>query len=377
MNSRERVLTTLSHAEPDLVPIDLGGTENSTITQIAYLNLRDYLGLAEEPQPEVINRMMDAVFPQEDVLRRFGVDFRPIRPSPTWQPEIREMPDDSFYDDLGIRWKKAAFYYDMVEHPLRHCSLEEVIRVRYPDPYDPRRVAGLREQAKQLSGDTNYAIVLADIVWGPFELGCALRGYEQFCMDLLQDIRLAETLLDKNLELALGFWDAYLTEAGEYIQVVGLGDDLAMQTGPIISPSIYRKLIKPRHKQLIDMIHTKTNAKIFMHCCGSVYDLLPDLIETGVEILNPVQVSAAKMDLRRLKREFGDQLTFWGGGVDTQQVLPFGSLAEISAHVQRAFDILAPGGGFVFSAVHNIQADIAPERILTVYETALECRKYR
>jgi uroporphyrinogen decarboxylase len=238
-------------------------------------------------------------------------------------------------------------------------------------------VAGLREKAKQLAGETEFAIILADIVWGPFELGCALRGYEQFCMDLLQDIRLAETLLDKNLELALGFWDAYLTEAGEYIQVVGLGDDLAMQTGPIISPNTYRKLIKPRHKQLIDMIHTKTNAKIFMHCCGSVYDLLPDLIETGVEILNPVQVSAAKMDLTRLKRDFGDQLTFWGGGVDTQRVLPFGSLAEIGEHIQRAFDILAPGGGFVFAPVHNIQADIAPERIVAVYETALKCQKYR
>ncbi len=321
--------------------------------------------------------MMDAVFPQEDLLLRLGVDFRPIRSSPAWQPEIREMPDDSFYDELGIRWKKAAYYYDMVEHPLQRRSLEEIIRFRYPDPYAPGRVAGLHEQAKRLSEDTDYAIVLADIVWGPFELGCALRGYEQFCMDLLQDVRLAETLLDKNLELSLGFWDASLTQVGEYIQIVGLGDDLAMQTGPIISPKTYCKLIKPRHKQLIDMIHTKTKAKIFMHCCGSVYDLLPDLIETGVEILNPVQVSAAKMDLARLKHDFGDQLSFWGGGVDTQQVLPYASLPEIRDHVRRAFDILAPGGGFVFAPVHNIQADIAPERVMAVYETALECRRYR
>jgi uroporphyrinogen decarboxylase len=376
MNSRQRVLTALSHAEPDQVPVDLGGTENSTIARIAYLNLRDYLGLPVEAKPYVINRMMDAVFPQEDLLRRFGVDFRPVRPSPAWQPEQPELPDDSFYDELSIRWKKAAYYYDMVEHPLRHCSLEEITRFRYPDPYAPGRVAGLREQAKKLVEETEFAIVLADIVWGPFELGCALRGYEQFCMDLLQDVRLAETLLDKNLELALGFWDAYLSEVGEYIQIVGLGDDLAMQTGPIISPNTYRKLIKPLHKQLIDLIHTKTRAKIFMHCCGSVYDLLPDLIETGVEILNPVQVSAAKMDLRRLKHDFGDQLTFWGGGVDTQQVLPYASLPEIREHVRRAFDILAPGGGFVFAPVHNLQADITPERIQAVYETALECRKY-
>ncbi len=290
MNSRQRVLTALSHVEPDQVPVDLGGTENSTIARIAYLKLRDHLGLPAEPQPYVINRMMDAVFPQEDLLSRFGVDFRPIRPSPAWQPELRELPDDSFFDELGIRWKKAAYYYDMVEHPLQHASLDEIIHFRYPDPYAPGRLAGLREQAKRLVEETEFAIVLADIVWGPFELGCALRGYEQFCVDLLQDVRLAETVLDKNLELALGFWDAYLSEVGKYIQIVGLGDDLAMQTGPIISPNTYRKLIKPRHKQLIELIHTKTDAKIFMHCCGSVYDLLPDLIETGVEILNPVQV---------------------------------------------------------------------------------------
>lgn len=376
MNSRQRVLTALSHVEPDQVPIDLGGTENSTIARLAYLKLRDHLGLPGELQPYVINRMMDAVFPQEDLLRRFGVDFRPVRPSDSWQAETREMPDDSFYDELGIRWKKAAYYYDMVEHPLQHCSLEDIISFRYPDPYAAGRVAGLREQARKLHDSTDFAIVMADIVWGPFELGCALRGYEQFCVDLVQDVRLAETLLDKNLELALGFWDAYLNEAGEYIQVVGLGDDLAMQTGPIISPKTYRKLIKPRHKQLIDMIHTKTSARIFMHCCGSVYDLLPDLIETGVEILNPVQVSAAKMDLALLKREFGDQITFWGGGVDTQQVLPYARLAEIREHVRRAFDILAPGGGFVFAPVHNIQADIAPERVLAVYEAALENRIY-
>jgi uroporphyrinogen decarboxylase len=376
MNSRQRVLTALSHAEPDQVPVDLGGTENSTIARIAYLNLRDHLGLPVETKPYVINRMMDAVFPQEDLLRLFGVDFRPIRPSPAWQPELRELPDNSFYDELGIRWKKAAYYYDMVEHPLRHASLAEIIQFCYPDPYAPGRVAGLRQQAEQLARETSFAIVLADIVWGPFELACALRGYEQFCMDLLQDVRLAETLLDKNLELALGFWDAYLSEVGENIQIVGLGDDLAMQTGPIISPSLYRKLIKPRHKQLIDLIHTKTDARIFMHCCGSVYDLLPDLIETGVEILNPVQVSAAKMDLACLKRDFGDQLTFWGGGVDTQQVLPYASLPEIRDHVRHAFDILAPGGGFVFAPVHNLQADIAPERIMAVYETALEYRKY-
>ena len=371
MNSRQRVLMALNHQEPDRPPVDLGATENTTITRIAYQNLRLHLGLGEDPEPFVINRPMDAVFPAEDLLRRFAVDFRPLRPSSDWAPEVRQMPDDSFYDELGVRWKKAAYYYDMVEHPLEGADFAEIARFRWPDPAVPGRLAGLRAQAKDLYEHGEHAIVLADLFWGPFELGCALRGYEQFCMDLLLDVKLAEYLLDKNLDAALGFYDAFLSEVGEYIQVVGIGDDLCMQTGPIMSPATYRKMIKPRHKELVDLIRSKTDAKVFMHCCGSVYGLLPDLIEVGVEIISPVQLSAAGMDPARLKREFGQELTFWGGGVDTQRVLPFGTLAEIRDQVKRMIDIFAPGGGFVFNPVHNIQADISPERILAVYETAL------
>ena len=376
MNSRERVLAALDHREPDMVPIDLGGTENTTITRIAYLNLRQHLGMPAEPDPFIINRQMDAVFPQEDLLQRFEVDFRPVKPSLDWQPDIREMPDDSFYDEMAILWKKAAYYYDMVEHPFENFTVADIDRFNWPDPYAPARIAGLGEQAKALYEGSQAAIVLADIVWGPFELGCALRGYEQFLVDLLQNERFASRLLERNLELAIGFWDAYLGEVGEYIQIVGLGDDLGIQTGPMISPALYRKFIKPLHRQLIDFIRIKTKAKIFLHSCGSVYDLIPDLIEAGVDILSPVQFSSAKMDLGRLKREFGNQLTFWGGGVNTQRVLPFGSLQEIRDEVSRNFEIMASDGGFIFVPVHNIQADISPERILAVYETALEKRKY-
>jgi uroporphyrinogen decarboxylase len=207
-------------------------------------------------------------------------------------------------------------------------------------------------------------------------LGCALRGYEQFLVDLASDPVLAETLLDKNLELAIQFWDAYLSEVGEYVQVAAQGDDLGMQTGSIISPRMYRKYIKPRHTQLFNFIRSKTKAKIFLHSCGSVYNLIPDLIEAGVEILSPVQFTAANMDLARLKKDFGKDLTFWGGGVDTQQVLPHASLQEIRKSVSRSIDIMAPGGGFVFVPVHNIQADITPERIEAVYQTAIQKRHY-
>ena len=211
----------------------------------------------------------------------------------------------------------------------------------------------------------------------PFEMGCALRGYEQFCCDLYTDEAFAEALLDKCLELAMRFWDAYLAEIGPYIQVAAGGDDVGMQTTTIISPEMYRKFIKPRHKKLYDFIKTRTKAKIFLHSCGSVYDLIPDFIEEGVDILSPVQFTAGKMDLVNLKRDFGKDITFWGAGIDTQHVLPEGSLQEIKDQVNRVFDIMAPGGGFVFVPVHNIQANIQPERIVTVYDTAREKRIYR
>ena len=276
MNSRQRVIRALNHQEPDMVPIDMGSTENTTVTRIAYVNLRAYLGMAEDPQPYIINRMMDAVYPADDLLRHYQVDFKPVRPSPAYRANIREMPDDSFYDEMDIRWKKAGHYYDMVENPMRRLSLEEALRARMPDPKAAGRVEGLREQARWLSESTDSAVVVGHIMWGPFELSCALRGYDQFLMDLALDTRYAEAMLDRNLELAIGFWDAYLTQVGDLVQVCAQGDDLGMQTSTIISPEMYRRFIKPRHKQLFGFIRSKTNARIFLHSCGSVYDLIPD-----------------------------------------------------------------------------------------------------
>lgn len=376
MKPRERVFKALNHEEPDLVPIDLGSTENTSIARIAYLNLRKDLALPADPDPYVINRMMDSVFPQDDLLELLQVDFRPVRPSSTWKSPTREMPDHSFYDELGIRWRKAGYYYDMVEHPMHGYTLAQIVDAPMPDPFSTGRMEGVRDFARRLADQTDYAVVGGHICWGPFELGCALRGYEQFLVDLGSDSVLAETVLDKNLELAINFWDSFLAEVGDCLQVAAQGDDLGMQTGPVISPKMYRQYVKPRHKQLFDFIHSRTNAKVFLHSCGSVYSLIPDLIEIGVDILSPVQISAAHMDLPTLKKEFGKDLTFWGGGVDTQKVLPHASLEEIRDSVRRNIDILAPGGGFVFVPVHNIQADISPERIMAVYDTALQHRGY-
>jgi len=375
MNSRERVLKTLNHEEPDMVPVDMGSTENTTLCRLAYINLREYLGMAPDSKPYVINRMMDSVFPEEDFLEKYEIDFRAVRPSTAYQPKIEELPD-GFIDEYKIRWKKASYYYDMVEHPLAEKTLDDFEDAIYADPYIEERKIGLREQAKDLYENTEYCITVGHIAMGPFEMSGNMRSYEKFLMDMYIDPNYANALLDQNLKNTIGFWDVYLEEVGEFVQVVCQGDDLGTQIGPWISPKMYREWIKPRHKELFDFIRSKTNAKIFLHSCGSVYDLIPDLIDIGVEALNPVQVTAAKMDLKTLKEDFGKDICFWGGGIDTQEILPNASLEVLKDHVKETIDIMAPGGGFIWVPVHNIQSDIPPEKIDAAYQTVLDNRKY-
>jgi uroporphyrinogen decarboxylase len=374
MNSRERALATINHKEPDRVPIDLGATIVTAPTRIAYQNLREYLGMEPDPRPRISHRQMDTVYPSEDFYRRFGVDFRPVTMKGPWAFEPREMPDDSFYDEFNLRWKKASYYYDVVERPLVDATIDDLDTAAWPDPYDPGRVEGLREEARDLYENTDYAIVADIMCLGPFEGACFLRGYENFCVDLYYDTEFAEALLDKITDTAIALWDHFLNSVGDYIHVAAQGDDVGMQHSTYISPEMYRKFVKPRQKRLFDFIHSKTDAKVFYHSCGSVYDVIPDFIEIGVDILNPIQRSAAKMDITVLKKEFGQDLCFWGGGIDVQQVLPFASPEEIEQDIKHTMEIMAPGGGYVFVPSHNVQADVSPERFHAAYESALKYR---
>jgi uroporphyrinogen decarboxylase len=207
---------------------------------------------------------------------------------------------------------------------------------------------------------------------GAFETAGWLRGLEQFYMDLALDPGLACAIVDRLLEIKLGFLERALAQIGDVLDVVGEGDDLGGQHAPLISPDMYRKLVKPRHRQLFQFIHEHSRAKIMLHSCGSIRPLIPDLIEIGVDILNPVQVSAADMDSADLKREFGRELAFWGGGVETQHVLPFGTPQEVRDDVRRRLDDLMPGGGYVFNPVHNIQAGVPACNIMAMWEAYRE-----
>jgi uroporphyrinogen decarboxylase len=377
MNSRERITCTLNHQEPDLVPIDLGSTIVTTITRIAYNNLRDYLKMPPDASPNISHRQMDTVYPMEDMLQLYQVDARAVHLKGPWQFKPRELPDDSFFDELDLHWKKASYYYDVIERPWAKVeTIADLDKVTWPDPYDPGRVEGVHDEAKKLYQGTDYAIVADIMCLGPFEGAGFLRGYDNFAIDLIANPKLAQAILDKITDMAIGLWDVFLAAVGEYVQVVAQGDDLGTQRGLFTSPAMYRKFVKPCHKRLYDFIHSKTKAKVFMHSCGSVWDAIPDLIEVGVDILNPVQRSAAKMDISKLKHDFGKDLSFWGGGIDVQQVLPVASVQEIEDDVKRTLDIMAPGGGYVFVPAHNIQPDVTPERIHALYGAAMKYRKY-
>ncbi len=381
MSHRERVLAALNHKEPDRVPIDLGSTWVSTIVESTHESLKEYLGL-EGGATESAMFVLQTVRVDERIQKMFDTDIRPVVPGApvNWERKIEEKGGyDYFEDDWGIGWRmprKGGFYYDMVKHPLAGADLQEIKSYRGPDISDPGRIAGLAERTRQMHEETDYAIFPEIGGPGMFEGSWFLRGMEQFMVDMINDPESAAALMDKLLEISAGFYGLYLDEIGDYIDIVPMGDDLGGQRGPLMNPDMYRKLIKPRQKELISFVKSKTKAKVFFHICGDATPFLDDLIEIGVDIINPVQVTAANMDTKKLKERWGDRLVFWGGGCDTQRILPFGTEDEVADEVRRRIDDLAPGGGFIFNQVHDIQANTPPGNIVVMLKTALEYGRY-
>ena len=383
MLARERVLMALNHEEPDRVPIDLGSTPVSGICRNAYADLLAKIGLAGR-EIEIIDVLQQLAGVDEDVLEALGVDFRGIASHPPAGYRL-EIVDEGDYEALRDEWgaklrrpKLAGHYFDRVEYPIHESTLDALERYPWPDPDDPSRYAGLREQAQAMRSSTPYALV------GCCDLGVDIlarpqwiRGYGESMLDRAANPDFAEAFLDRLTDIAVRAWGHLLAEVGEYLDVVAMFDDIGMQDRPLISPAMYRRLVKPRHARIIAAVKARTNAKVFFHTDGAVLDLIPDLIEIGVDILNPVQVSAKGMDdTAALKRRFGRELTFWGGACDSQHILPFGTLQEIRAETRRRIADLAPGGGYVFAPIHNLQDDVSGEKALMLYRTALEQGRY-
>ena len=383
MNARERVLLALNHREPDRVPFDMGGTVVTGINRKPYAALVQALGLPprDTPLTDIIQQIVRV---DDDVLDRLGVDVKNISPrsSATYQIDVQDGGDHTyFYDEFKIGWrmpKDGGFYYDMFSHPLAgQQSLEAIDAFTWPDPLDPARFAGLKAAAEHVKNVEQRAVVVGSISAGIMEIFAWTRGFKDSFLDYAGNEKLAAKIMDKVLEIQIAYWDKMFSTIGDNVDVAATADDFAGQECMLISPRTYRKLCKPRHKELFDFIHSHSSAKVFFHSCGSIRAVIPDLIEIGCDILNPVQVSATGMDSAELKREYGRDLTFWGGGVDTQRVLGEGTPQEVREEVKRRVTDLMPGGGFVFNTVHNIQPNVPAENILAMWETLREYGVYQ
>ncbi len=393
MNHRERVTAAIRHQPVDRLPVDLGGMRSTGIMAIAYQQLKQRLGITSG-DTYVFDTGQQLAYVEAPIRERFGLDVvildlglingwrdytlpngTPAKISADFLTEPDGEGGEFAITSTGQRTghrPAASFYFDnIVKPPLANAQTPADLDRYKWGVFRDEDLARLRVEAKRLYEETDYAI-LGSFGGAFLEGGQGLRGWDQFMMDIAGDRAFTEALLDRMLENALRNVELYLDAVGDYIQIIQMGGDMGTQNGPQIRPKTYYELFQPREKALWGRIHQiKPDVAVFLHCCGGIYDLIPGIIDAGCDILNPVQISARGMDPNRLKQEFGSQICFWGGGCDTQLVLPFGSPQEVYEHTRRNLEIFAPGSGFVFSQVHNIQAGVPVENILAMFQ-ALE-----
>jgi uroporphyrinogen decarboxylase len=313
----------------------------------------------------------------EEAMVRLGSDGRPLIPRAAPCPLRKDNSPDEFIDEWGVTWRRepGVLYYEIANSPLRNLTVTDLDSYPWPDLADPRWFEGFAEEARELHENSPYAVV-ARSGFSPHEVIYVARGLDTWLTDLVTDPEFAHALMRKVTDLMLAGVARYLEEVGPYIDVLVIGDDLGTDTSLMMSPQTYRKMIKPYHAELMAAIKKRTKAKIFFHSDGNVYRLLGDLVDIGIDILNPVQVSAGDMgDTARLKREFGKHLSFCGA-IDTQYVLPHGTREDVRAEVRRRIRDLAPGGGYIVASVHCIQPDVSPENVLAMCDEVAVSGRY-
>ncbi|MFH1940885.1 MAG: uroporphyrinogen decarboxylase family protein [bacterium] len=403
MNSRERVLTALNHEEPDRVPVDFSGHRSSGICAMLYPKLRAYLGLPPKPV-RVYDPIQQLAVVDEDVLDLFGVDTVELGRGfaledaywtewmlpdgtpclmPVWALPEREEGRWVLRSKTGrviAHMPDGALFFEQTFYPF--FEREDLARI--PEAMDesmwcavaspPGPIVGgegggerLVYGAKKLRASTDRAII--GLFGGNLlEMGQFFYRNDQFLMLLASEPKRVHDFLDAIVDFHLTNLERYLRLVGDSIDIIAFGDDLGMQTGPQISPAMYREFFKPRHKTMWDRAKQLADVKVMLHCCGGVRELVPDLIEAGLDAINPIQISCRGMDARSLKAEFGKDIVFWGGGCDTQHILPEGTPETVRAHVREQVEILSPGGGFVFQQVHNILPNVPPENVAAMFE---------
>lgn len=385
MTSEERVFSTIDHSEPDKLAVESGASIITGIHVKAYENYLEYLGKTK-PSYDVMFERNQCVIPHDDIAELFHTDVRGVYPSSmrpgTWDRKRWTEGDQEYaIDEWNTKWRKevgVGLYFDIVENPLREEEIgaKEVEEFPWPDMTQDSIFVGMRERAERLHDTYQCAIFVENPLVTIFDASCRLRGHDLFYMDFLLRPAVAEALMDGMLRLQLEYFERALKELEGLPVIVRTSDDLGTQNSLTVSPDTYHTMIKPRHKQLFDGIRKMAaqKVKIFFHCDGAIKPLIPDFIELGIDCLNPVQDTCVDMDLAELKKEFGADITFWGAGVDTQGTLKDGSPQDVADDVKRRIETLAPGGGFVFASIHNVQPDVPVENIEALWKTVGEYR---
>lgn len=411
MNSRERVLAAIAHKQPDQVPVDLGSTPSSGISAIAYSNLLKSIGRTDLPV-QIYDVVQQLAQPDMSIIDRFGVDVLDIgrafnTEEKDWHETILANGDKAFYpihfnpvkqadgsyhcyDEDGKRLlalmpQGATFFdqsyfpyingfpenYDTLDEEMGRVLWSRYVHSPWDHTQDPDFWKTLREKTLQLRASTDKALM---IVCGCnlFEWGTFLRRMDNFLMDLLCEPDQVARILDQLLERHLATLAKVCDSVGDVVDIIRFGDDLGMTSGPFMDVNTYRSLFKPRHKQLCDYVKTHSQMHTFIHSCGSISSLMPDLIEAGIEIFNPVQTNARQMEPEFLKKEFGQDCTFWGGGVETVGTLNNGTPEQVREQILERLEIMSAGGGFVFNTVHNILPDVPPQNILAMFDAVKE-----
>ena len=371
MTSKERVLCAVNHKPVDRIPLDLGGTACSMVDK-AYFKVKDFLGIEGEIEP--YRKGSNVCYYDERILDRFDIDIRRV-----FAKQSEEYPkyhdDGTFSNEWGLVQRDTGLYVETVKNPLEDAELEDLDTYPWPQPEEMLDVTGMKERAKKLHEENEYAISLRMPCNGIFEIACWLRGMENFMVDTITDPEFAHALIEKILKVQIEMYGYLLDQVGEYIDIVESGDDYGSQQSLLISPDAYREFIFPARKKLNKAIRQKApQAKIYLHSCGAIADIIEDLIDCGVDILNPVQTSAVGMDPVTLKDKFGDRIRFHGA-VDTQKAMT-GSIEQVEDEVKRLIDILGRDGGFILSSCNHIQSDIPPENVARMFEFAAEYSSY-
>lgn len=412
MTSRERVMAAVSHKQPDYVPLDLGATPSSGISAIAYNRLKKHLGMTGG-HTKIYDVVQQVVYPEQEILDRFGVDVidigrvfndgpedwydveladGSIGQYPSWfHPQKQENGDWLVYDSENTLIAKmpvgATFFdqtyfpylddypddYSDLDHQMGKVLWSALVHSPWDHAGDENFYQTLRQKVLALREQTDKALMIT-CGCNLFEWGTFLRRMDNFLMDIYADPEHVQELVEQLMMRHLATLEKVCASVGDIVDILRFGDDLGMDTGMFMSQEKYRELFKPYHTKLNQYVHKHSNMKTFLHSCGSIYPIIGDLIDAGYDILNPVQTTARQMDPETLKREFGKDITFWGGGCNTRTVLNRSTPEEVYTYTRRMIDIFAPDGGFVFNQEHNIMPDVPPENILAMYRAVADAR---